>query len=122
MTFPDLINDDISAVFLDKDVFGVSVEYHPAGGGKRTVVATPADARPSRFEKEQYHEVRLQTIQLFFENDSTTGINDPKRGDFIVYLEKNWDFQEIVEEDSGSLTIEWRHSGVTRAGRVDTGL
>ena len=122
MTFADLVNDDISAVFTDKDVFGVSVEYHPVEGGKRTVVAVPVDARPSRFENEQYHEVRRQTIQLLFENDDTTGINDPKRGDFIVYLDKKWDFKEVAEEDSDALTLEWQRTKVVKAGRVGVGL
>lgn len=126
MTLATQIADDIGTVFQNPDEFGVTVEYHSVGGGaKRTIVAGLNKSRSSRFEKEQYHEVQRQTIQLLFKKSDTDGITEAKRGDFILYLDKKWDFDEIIQEGTDVtkyLVVRWKQSKIISSGRVNTGL
>ncbi len=126
MTLTTQIADDIGTVFQNTDEFGVTVEYHPVGGGgKRTIVAGLNKSHSSRFEKEQFHEIKRQTVRLLFKRSNTDGITEAKRGDFIVYLDKKWDFDEIIQEGTDVtkyLIVQWQQSKVINSGRVNIGL
>lgn len=126
MTLATQIADDIGTVFQNPDEFGVTVEYHSVGGGeKRTIVVGLNKSRSSRFEKEQFHEVKRQTVRLTFKKSDTDGITEAKKGDFIMYLDKKWGFDEITQEGTDVtkyLIVQWKQSEVINSGRVNIGL
>jgi len=126
MTLATQIADDIGTVFLNLDEFGVTVEYYPVGGGgKRTVVAGINKSPSATFDKEQFHEVRRETIILLFKKSDTDGITEAKRGDYIVYDDKKWDFLQPVQkgtEVTKYLITQWQQSKVINSGRVNIGL
>ncbi len=126
MTFAELVNDDIADVFIDTEVFGEAVEYHPAaGGGKRTIDACLVESPAATFDKEQFHEVKRETVTLLFKRSDTDGITEAKRGDHIVYLGKKWDFFRPVKRGTDVikyLVLEWVQSEVINSGKVNIGL
>ena len=126
MTLATQIADDIGTVFQNTDEFGVTVEYHPVGGGgKRTIVAGLHKSPSATFDKEQYHEVRRETVTLLFKQSDTDGITEAKRGDFITYLNEKWDFLRAVQRGTAVtkyLLIQWQQSKVINSGRVNIGV
>ncbi len=126
MTLATQIADDIGTVFQNTNEFGVTVEYHPVGGGgKRTIVAGLSKSRSATFDKEQYHKIRRETITLLFKQSDTDGITEAKTGDFIMYMNKKWDFLRPVEQGTDVtkyLIVQWQQSKVVKTGRVNPGL
>lgn len=119
MTLKTLMAADLDDVFLDEDEFAVSIDYHSVGGGgKRTLVATLGGGPLFTIEKEQFHEVKRRVVTLLIKKSDTDGITEAKRGDFIRYLDVNWDFVEVVFEDDDSLLIQWRQSKVITSGSI----
>lgn len=120
MTLKTLMASDLDDVFLNTDEFAVSLEYHPVdGGGKRTFTATLAGGPQFLIEKEQYHEVKRRVVSFLIKKSDTDGITEVKRKDYIKYLGKNWDFDEVAFEDDDSFTIQWKQSKIINSGRVN---
>ncbi len=123
MTLKALMTSDLDDVFFDTDEFAVSIDYHSVGGGgKRTFNATLSGGPLFTIEKEQYHEVKRRVVTFLIKKSDTDGITEVKRGDYIKYLDVNWDFVEVAFEDDDSLLIQWKQSKVVNSGRVNIGL
>ncbi len=123
MTLKSLMAADLDDVCLNEDEFAVSIEYHPVGGGgKRTFTAAVSGGPLFTIEKEQFHEVKRRVVTLLIKKSDTDGITEAKRGDYIKFLDVNWDFVEVAFEDDDSLLIQWQQSKVIKTGRVNIGL
>lgn len=120
MSFKDLINDDVSDVFLNTEEFAESFRVHEPNGGTRTITATVADER-IEYERTPNGQREVAVLELLVTNSDTTGIATPEKRMYVTRVAENdtqiqYALETVLEQDNGALLIQFKNRKHTRGG------
>ena len=124
MTLKDLMESDLSEVFLNTDEFSENVTYYPCEGEKRDISAAVFVGQ--QFERRNNNLLKVQTATIHVSNDSATGIDNPRMGDAIRLATDDkdtlWSFKEIKLRDSAGFVLMFGRHKPKKSGTRDSVL
>ena len=121
MAAKDLFADDVSAVFLDAEVFGESFTSVPKSGAPNTFTAAVADDKVDT-DKDSHSKRQVEILELLIADDATTGLAaDPVPGEGILRNSESeprvpYLFDAVVERGGGARLIRYQRPRQTRGG------
>lgn len=119
-TLRDLMEADISAVFLNTDEHAETVAYIPQDGESVTIDVVAEENAGIRSQGEG-HKTLVRHLQTFCKKDASAGITQIRPGDVLIWDGLRWSSPEVLSGDEFSWVIRWSLPTIETSGRLRGG-